>query len=71
MSFTVATVVAWNGERGIAYDAYENPIRFMKHQVHSADEKCIDVGAKILYNSNYSIEIASSSFLRFQEISNE
>lgn len=65
MSFVTAIVVAYNGERGIAYDAYDNPIWFTRTQVHPDDEIYLDVGMQILYNSNYSIEIASSSFSRY------
>ena len=65
--FTKATIVAWNGERGIAYDYLENPIHFTKEQVHARDLLGLDIGKEILYNGYGQVELVSNSFLRWVE----
>lgn len=69
--FTIATVVAWNGKRGIAYDAYDNVIWFTREQVHPEDVLFLHEGMKVCYNYIYSIEIVSASFLRFEALLNK
>lgn len=64
--FMKAKIVAWNGERGIAYDYLDIPIYFTKDQVHPQDLLLIDVGMDILVSGS-SVEIASNSFSRWME----
>jgi hypothetical protein len=65
--FTKATIVAWNGERGIAYDYLETPIYFTKEQVHPNDILGLDIGGNILYNGSGQIELVTNSFSRWIE----
>ena len=65
--FTKAKIVAWNGERGVAYDALDTAIHFTRAQVHPSDVIAIDVGVDVLYNQYGTVELASSSFLRWME----
>lgn len=67
MTYTIAIVVAWNGERGVAYDSYENNIHFTVNHVHPDDVLALDIGSKIVYCNNMSIELVTSSFVRFSE----
>lgn len=65
MSFTVATVLAFNGERGLAENRYGDVIRFLKEEVYHKDLPMMQEGATILIFGTGHIELASSSFMRF------
>lgn len=65
MTFTVGTVLAFNGQRGIAEDHYGNFIRFIADQVYPEDMKAIGEGVTILVYGTGMIELASSSFSRY------
>lgn len=70
MTYTLATVVAYNGERGIAYDHYDNAIHFAIKDVHPQDRPHLREGSNVMYNSMTGrIELADGNFSRFVSFS--
>jgi hypothetical protein len=67
MGWQMATLIAWNGTKGIAYNEYDEAIRFESTAVHKSDRPALKPGMRILRFDNGSIELASQSFLRYNE----
>ena len=70
MSFTVATILAFNGERGIAVTGLGEKIYFDKTAVPPEDRYGMREGITVIWTDG-TVELATSSFLSYQEIVND
>lgn len=67
MSFTVATILAFNGERGIAMTGLGEKIYFDVTAVPLDDRAGLHEGSTVIYTDG-TIELATSSFASYQEL---
>lgn len=70
MSFTVATVLTFNGERGIALTGLGEKIYFDKTSVPLDDRHGMHEGSVVIYTDG-TVELATSSFVSYQELTRE
>jgi hypothetical protein len=66
MSFTVATILAFNGERGIAETAFGEKIYFDKTAVPADERHAFKPGLTVVHTDGC-VELATSSFIHFQD----
>ena len=66
MSFTVATILAFNGERGIAESGLGEKIYFDRLACPQEELPAIRPGVTVIYTLG-SIELATSSFVHYQQ----
>lgn len=66
MSFTVATILAFNGERGIALTGLGEKIYFDKTAVPMDERHAFREGSTVIHSDNGTVELASTSFVQWQ-----
>lgn len=67
VTYTTATVIAVNNDRGIAYDYLNNPVHFTKTDVPKEDWAGIRAGVRVLIGPGNTVELATASFNRWEE----
>lgn len=67
MQYTPATLICWNGSKGILKDSFGVEVRFSSKDVHPDDVKVLVEGVELILPSEGAIELATGAFCRFLE----